>query len=163
MARIAEQNRRYRSKDQICEDVAFILNAPLCWGTKFAVLAEAVWVWSEFDGKYKGCRYWSRCALREEDTKRLIHEHAVPKSVIIEKLEKRRNSTPASVRGILSTYCIGVVITKKEDQKLTDQGFRKIMPEAWDRKDIWARYRRAGIKWVDCAMEIKPAMISQFR
>jgi hypothetical protein len=67
-----------------------VLQSSLSYGTKHAVLAEVVWVWSEFDGKYTGCPHWSRAAAaaREagEKARSFVHEHVVPKRIIIERL-----------------------------------------------------------------------------
>ena len=72
MARVPESHLRFRTREQICEDVAFVLGAPLSYGTKFAVLADVNWVWSECSGKFKGCHYWSKAALKKlDDTKAL--------------------------------------------------------------------------------------------
>ena len=145
MARITEKHKRYRTKEQICEDVATILNAPVQYGTKFAVLAEVVWVWSEFDGKYEGCKLWSENASQARKDK-LIHEHVVPKKIIIDTLFNLSSPTGAAVKDILSKFCLGVIVTKEEDQRLNTMGLRSKMPDDWDGSDPWARYVAAGIK-----------------
>ena len=146
MPRIPETNRRFRTKDDICRDVAFILDAPVSFGTKFAVLADVVWVWSEFHGKLDGCPYWSMAAraLRFE-RKKLMHEHVVPKRIVMEKLLGLAPATSDSVREVLDRYCIGVVVTREEDVRLTKLGLRSEMPDGWDGEDPWARYSKAGI------------------
>ena len=146
MARIAKRNRRFRSKDEICRDIAFILSAPVSYGTKFAVLADVVWVWSEFNGKIEGCPFWSRSAARRKsDRKQLMHEHAVPKRVVVEMLFSLKVPTESSVHTVLNHYCIGVVVTREEDAKLTQLGLRSRMPKDWDGSDPWARYAKANI------------------
>ena len=150
MPRIPEKNPRYRNKNALCDDVAFVLSAPLQWGTQFAVLADVVWVWSEFNGKYKGCRYWSRSALQHTaEIKILVHEHVVPKTTIISLLADLKDPTASAVRHILETYCIGVVLTREEDRKLNAAGLRSAMPTEWSDGDVWARYRLVGIECVD--------------
>jgi hypothetical protein len=146
MARIVEKNPRFRTKRRIAEDVAFVLNAPLSWGTQYAVIAETLWVWSEFDGKYKGCKYWSEraWARRDDKTKMLRHDHAVPKKILIAELRKLSGTaTPDQIERLLGSYCIGVVITKEEDDLLNDNGHRSTLPG--EELDPWARYRKAGI------------------
>lgn len=146
MARIPERNPRFRTKRQICEDVAHILNAPLAWGTQHAVIAEALWVWSEFDGKYAGCRRWSEKAwAMRHVVKELRHDHAVPKKLLIERL-KRLTSTATvnDVEEVLQRYCIGVVITRDEDRLLNRIGLQSCLPDGCD-DDPLARYRAADI------------------
>ena len=72
MARISDKNDRFRTKKQISNDIVVILSAGVEYGTKFAVLSEVVWVWSEFYGKDEGCPWWSTGALKEQDQKKLI-------------------------------------------------------------------------------------------
>lgn len=147
MAKVPDSNSKYLSKGVICRDVAEILSSPtLHFRTKYAVLKNVAWAWSEFQGKYDGCPYWSEAALACERTKRkLIHEHAVPKSVLIKMLFEIKNPTPKSVEDILSRYCVAVVVTKDEDRLLSKAGLRSKMPADWDGSDLWARYRKVGI------------------
>lgn len=160
MARIPDTNPRFRTKKEISTDGAFVLSSPgLNWGTKYAVLAEAIWAWSEFDGKTDGCRYWSQKARHAKKSGgKLIHEHVVPTSVIIEKLRKLRSPSPASVGRVLSKFRIGAVITDDEDKKLNAHGLRSKMPSGWDGKYVWARYRvqASSVDRSTRTQEIKP-------
>lgn len=147
MARISEKNPRFRSKDTICRDLAQVLNADLSYGTKFAVVSEITWVWSEFDGKHQGCKYWSSTALRSRlPNKHLVHEHIVPKKVIVNSLMNEVGRTPERIYDFLERFCIGVVVTKDEDTALNSAGLRSKMPEDWDGEDPWARYKAVGIQ-----------------
>lgn len=130
----------------MCIDVAKVLASDLLYGTKQSVIDHVLWVWSEFDGKKKGCLYWSKNAKRAKDGEPLIHEHVVPRKIIRDKLFSIKNPTKIKVRNILKTYCIGVVVTKTEDKKLTTEGLKSKMPEDWEGKDIWARYSKSKIK-----------------
>ena len=148
MPRIPNKNARYRTKDKICDDIAFVLNSnsSLSYGAQFAVLSEAMWVWTEFDGKYDGCKLWSEEALKVRDQRKmLIHEHMVPKSIVIERLKKLSNPTRDSVKELLEFYCKGAVVTKDEDRRLNGNGLRSKMPTDWDEKDVEARYALVGI------------------
>ncbi|QDS98398.1 hypothetical protein [Adhaeretor mobilis] len=147
MAKIAEKSPRYRSKKVICKDVAEIMaSQSLHYGTKHVVLAQTVWAWSEFHGKYEGCPFWSEKALASDRiATEFIHEHAVPKSVIIKMLFDLKNPTPEKVEDILSSFCVGVVVTREEDRTLNQNGLRLKMPEDWDGDDRWARYQKVGI------------------
>ena len=144
MARIPEKNPRFRTKSQIVGDLALVLNAPLSWGTQYAVVEEALWVWSEFDGKYDGCERWSEAAWAGRKNRReLRHDHGVPKKLLREELRALRGkATTVTVEAIL-TNCMGTVITKAEDAALTKAGYRAKLPSA--ETDPLARYRAIGI------------------
>lgn len=147
MARISEKNRRFRSKKTICDDLEKILDSELSYGTKFAVVSEITWVWSEFNGKHQGCQFWSKEALQSGfPNKHLVHEHLVPKRVLVDAIIDEIEKTPDSIYDYLERFCIGVVVTKDEDARLNAAGLRSKMPENWDTKDPWARYNAVGIK-----------------
>lgn len=150
MAKISNKSAGYRTKEEICRDVAFILNyKELHRGTQLAVMDQAIWVWSEFDGKYEGCKYWSKNAEafpKSDARKNLVHEHLVPRKVIRQKLLSFENLTASVVRSVLEAWCIGVVVTKEEDQRLNSLKLGSSMPQGWDGIDAWARYKHAGIE-----------------
>jgi len=50
------------------------------------------------------------------------------------------------IKNILRRFCIGAVVTAEEDQTLNKLGLRAKMPEGWDGKYPWARYRVAKIE-----------------
>ena len=147
MARISPKNIRYRTKEIICRDVSFILRCnELHPGTKLAVVDQVFWVWSEFDGKHAGCRYWSKEAIDSGlKNKGLVHEHLVPRKIVREMLLNLTDPTPEAIQSIFERYCIGVVVTQKEDARLNELGLRSKMPSDWDNKNIFARYESAGI------------------
>jgi hypothetical protein len=111
-------------------------------------MADVVWIWSEFEGKYEGCRYWSEGALEARRTnKPIVHEHLVPKRVIIDLLMSIRNPTAGAIRDLLDRFCVGVVVSQEEDRKLNSCRLRSTMPQGWTvNDDPWARHIRAGIK-----------------
>lgn len=150
MAEIPRKNPRYRTKHQISEDVAYVLHSPLTYGTKFAVLHDVTWVWTEFTGKYVGCRYWSKlaCADRFRNKKAKVrHEHIVPKRVVIKTLMELKEPTPESVFDICDRFLIAVVLTPLEDSILSVY-FHKGMPPSFydstsgDFHDPWLRYKQ---------------------
>jgi hypothetical protein len=153
-----ERHPAYRTKDQMVLDVAYVLAAPLSRGTKQAVLQNVAWAWTEFHGKYKGCPFWTRGALAwcESDPRaKLRHEHAVPKAVVLEMLFKLEGPASDSVRHILESFLLGVVVTPDED-RLLNARFRKSMPQAFadatstDFHNPWLRYKQVGIEVVCC-------------
>jgi hypothetical protein len=155
MARIPPQNPRYRTKQQLAHDVAKVLKSNLHYGTKFAVLKEVMWVWTEFDGKFRGCIYWSQAAIRrfrhDGHVKNLRHEHIVPKKVVMDRLFRLKKPTTKRVWRILDRFLIGVIVTKKEDARL-NAAYSKAMPASFRDKrspgfrDPWLRYRECGIR-----------------
>ena len=151
LSRISEKNVRFRTRQEICRDVSLVLNDPrLHVGTKYAVVDQVLWVWSEFDGKHTGCKYWSKKA-RASGSKRggLVHEHLVPRGIVREKIFALRNPTPTAVRRTLQTWCVGVVVTRDEDDRLNELGLRQSRPDTWDKRNKWARYEEAGIAIAD--------------
>lgn len=147
MPRIANKNPRFRTKVELCRDIAFVLNSPVKYGTKYAVLVDATWTWTEFEGKYVGCEHWSEAAWKIQGQQNLlVHEHVMPKSLVIQRLlDLSPNATEDSVNQLLTAYCKGAVITREEDARLNGHGLRAKMPHDWDEKDVWARYKFAGI------------------
>jgi len=154
MGRIGSKNPRYRTKKQMAEDAAFILNAPVTYGTKYAVLDNIAWTWTEFDGKYKGCPYWSKRAMRhlgKPDPKVLRHEHAVPRKMVIQMLLEMKSPTAKAVYGVCEKFLIGVVVTVKEDNDLNSE-YRSSMPQEFfdpaspDYHNPLLRYEKCGIE-----------------
>ena len=122
-----------------------VLNAPLTWGTQYAVITEALWALSEFDGKTDGCKLWSELAWSSRSSQKMLrHDHAIPRVILVNKLKSLRlNAEEVSVRDILN-LAIGVVITKAEDVTLTKLGLRSALPPG--DSDPMSRYRAAKIK-----------------
>lgn len=148
MARIARSSPLYRSKKRICADLAAVLSSTtLHLGTKQAVVDQALWVWSEFDGKHAGFTRWSVEARASGLTsKGLIHEHVVPRKMVRAKLYAIRIPTAGAVRRVLQYWCIGAVILKAEDASLNKAGLNSKMPDDWDGRDRLARYGEVGIE-----------------
>ena len=146
MGRIAEKNPRYRTKQVMARDLAQVLSAPLSYGSKFAVIADILWCWSEFEGKINGCIHWSKAAKSVTDHEKLRHEHVVPKKHIIDLLMKVSKPSEDYIFALMTKHCIGAVVTLDEDKRLTDLGYRSSMPENWNGEDVWARYKEARIE-----------------
>ena len=148
VGRISRRSPLYRDKALICRDLAIVLSDKrLTYCAKLAVIDQAIWIWSEFDGKYEGCKHWSVKALRGWKIDRpLIHEHPVPRKEIRERLFKLQRPSASSVRNVLDPLCFGVVVTKKEDLALIKAGLNAKMPHDWDGKDVYARYKVVGIE-----------------
>jgi hypothetical protein len=74
--------------------------------------------------------------------KGLIHEHAVPRNVLINELLVRQLDVEG-VRGFLSRFCFGVIVTAAEDREELAGSSRARMPHGWkpdDERRELARY-----------------------
>jgi hypothetical protein len=153
MPRLSKKHPAYRTKDQILDDVAFVLGSQLSYGTRYLVCKQAASAWTEHEGKYKGCRLWSRKAFEHfketANFKGLRHEHAVPKKVILAALLGLKNPTRADV-AIWFEFLVAVVVTIEEDKLLNSQ-FKSSMPSEFNDPtsplalDKLLRYRKCGI------------------
>jgi len=145
------RNTARRTEEEMCSDLAIVLsNNALHDDTKRSVLDSILWTWTTLNGKYKGCRWWSPDAnaryLSTGNFKDLRHEHVVPRREIRKiLLVEHKSPTYEEIREILSTFCLAIVVTKEEDARLNRMGLRSKMPDDWDCKDRWARYKAAGI------------------
>jgi hypothetical protein len=148
-------NPKYRSKKTICKDIARVLNSKLSYGTKFAVVNQVNWVWTEYYGKYRGCPYWSLAAIQQNKAtgklKGLEREFVVPKKVINEMIFKLEGQvSPAAVWKIYDAFLIDVVVTAEEDQRL-NKGHNHSMPPSFgdpsspDNCNPWLRYKLCNI------------------
>ncbi len=147
--------KKHRTKEQMGKDVLAALNAPMSYRAKEVVLLDIFSAWTEFEGKYKGCSYWTERAwelyrqLAWE--KNVRHEHGVPKKVLKELLFSLENPTEETVVLYLDFFLVGVVVTIEEEKRLNER-FKSAMPEAFWKKgeeyylDLFARYKLCGIK-----------------
>ncbi|MDR3540496.1 MAG: hypothetical protein P4L69_05940 [Desulfosporosinus sp.] len=160
MARISEKSERYRDKNELIRDLRKVLELDVHYGTKFAVLHEVAWVWTEFYGKYVGCPYWSEKALELYENRKSIpgfscdkllrHDHAVPRKIILKYFLSYRKVTEDCIRNIFEKVLVGSILTKEENDVI----LKDTMPPPVNDKSIekyldtdkWARYRDKGIK-----------------
>jgi hypothetical protein len=160
MGRISEKHLRYRSREQMSADAAIALRSAMSHGGKHSVLQVIMWAWTEFHGKYVGCPYWTPGAIAEQAAdprllaKRLRHEHAVPRRVVIEGLFALGQPDQERVHAYLTATLFGVVVTRGED-RLLDTPYRRTMPPEFHDpaspgyRDPWLRYRRCGMTVLD--------------
>jgi len=107
------------------------------------------------DKKYLGHADWSKAALRElrlasgdiEKAKlRLRHEHVVPVKVVVDLMvELGRQATSESCEEVIRRFSRVAIITRDEDKLFGKAHLSNSMPEDWDRRDIWARYKLVGL------------------
>ena len=156
----------HRDKKTICQDLEIILGQAcyaLSIGAKYAVIDQALNLWSSHEGKYSGCQYWTPEAilaahehLRYEGQglappyeHRIVHEHIIPRNIIRDILLNSQSLIASEIESLLKLYCVGAIITKPQDDKLTKAKLRASMPNQWQPGDIWARYRICELKIVD--------------
>lgn len=141
----------------MAKDLTIILNTPVSIETKNAIIKNITSSWTQYDGKYVGCRYWSKNALVEYETKGrhfLVHDYTTPIKVIRKLIHELKAPTEKSVFKLLNRVVIGTVVTCEEDDLLS-KTFRSSMPEPFfdqqhdDYLNPWIRYRECGIKVVD--------------
>ena len=119
---------------------------------------DLLWSWTKrYAGdKYLGQRFHSKSAQQIMDivsenkwSKQLIHEHVVPRTILKQMFEKLVDTgaliDEQSIKHLMNKYCLAAIITVTEDTILTNAGLRQTMPEDWDNKDPWARYKAAGL------------------
>ena len=82
----------------------------------------------------------------EKDLRECVVEHVVPQMEIINMLMEMNPITKMKVEGLLKKYFRVLLVTFEEHNRLNSSGLRSKMPEDWDKKDVWARYRRVGIE-----------------
>ena len=61
---ISAKNPRYRTLEKLAEDMAYVLNSPLAYGTKYAALYDVCRLWTQVNGKYRGCPRWTELAVQ---------------------------------------------------------------------------------------------------
>lgn len=75
-----------------------------------------------------------------------IVEHAVPQMEIVNWLMDMKPLNNEGVEKILKKYFRVLLVTKKEHERLNASGLRYKMPQNWDKKNVWARYKNVGIE-----------------
>lgn len=112
-------------------------------------------LWERKNGmtKYDSSQFWSAAAKAEIAEKvqpfekpQLIYDHAIPFKYVFDKLLGLESVDIDSVRECLNKYLCSCTITREEDKKLNEKGFRQRMPEDWDGINPLSRYERADIK-----------------
>jgi hypothetical protein len=109
------------------------------------LVEEPLWKISEAFGKYK-TRYFSERAVRsvvERFGKRrsvgLQHDHVVPRKRLVELLFEE----PTKLDQVVG-LCVGCAVLETEHPSLTAH------EQNVDLRDVWGKYRNAGLRVVDC-------------
>ena len=82
----------------------------------------------------------------KKQTERTEVEHSVPVNKIIDMLLDLKKINSKEAESILKKYYRVYVVTVSEHKKLSNLKLRSKMPDDWDYKDPYVRYKKAGIK-----------------
>lgn len=80
--------------------------------------------------------------VKHRNTSRLVHEHAVPRKVLVRHLLSHELEEPL-VAALLEGYCFGVIVTAAQDRDALGGPLRSEMPPGWrfgDSQGVLARY-----------------------
>jgi hypothetical protein len=91
-------------------------------------------------GKFWSVKAWKQ-ACEKLNTKGLLSEHVVPRSVVLNHALKRSNL--ADALDSVQKYSFDCVITKEEDKELTRKKLKSSTPNL---SNPWERYKMANIK-----------------
>lgn len=110
------------------------------------ILREGIFfVWESREApKYSKSRIRSKAAEGLPPSQ-LDYDHAVPMRIVIEMILDAWPDKEA-VEKILTDLVRGVLITKKEHERLREKKLASRMPDDWDGKDWTARYKKLGIE-----------------
>ena len=107
-------------------------------------------------GKYLGHPLWSKNALKylhdngaslDGITKYLSHEHLIPLKVVVSDfLCNLQNNAPVELyESTILKYSAVAIITRKEDQLFRLAKLSTSMPDNWDKRDVFSRYKSVGL------------------
>lgn len=162
MAKLSPNNRKYMTKEEMVKTIITLHRlheeSLIPAATSYIFLDHILWAWTEFEGKYEGCLWWSDAAYslyksrvglpKSKREAGLTHEHVVPKEVIRKSIFKLLDDGCAEgeLYKFMETHLIGCIVTKEEDNLLNEAGFRKSLGVPLTAKSTWNRYDTLNIK-----------------
>lgn len=75
-----------------------------------------------------------------------VVEHVIPQMLLVNWLMDMEPLTESAVIELLTSYFRVMLVTREEHGLLNSIGVRSTMPSDWDKEDVYARYRLAGIE-----------------
>lgn len=106
-------------------------------------------------GKYLGHAHWSVDALKllkvngntvQGIKNKLSHEHVVPAMTVVRILFDNDPTAPTlRYERQIRKFSVVAIITRDEENVLSRAGLARKMPDDWDGRDVWARYRKTGL------------------
>ena len=157
--------RKYQYLDEILDDLCKIAKSDLSKPAKAKLYDHLCWKFTEFNGKYRGMRFWSRDAFAhysnrkkgENWWKELRHEHIVPKNIFVDSILKNPDVDPEVLKTQFKDKMIACVVTTDEDKLLSEQKLRSSMPDGntnfFEISDIWERYKASDIEVLELEWE----------
>ncbi len=162
---MAKGNYRYRNlKDnqpisEIVNDFCTVCkNHTISKQAVYDMARSVSWELTEYNGKYKGCKFWTANALsvyNESNSKsesvlkkELIHEHVIPRKFLIDYIMDCYKNSREPERKYFD-FMFACVVRKDENNTL-DSNYKSSMPgnikEIDKIENPWARYIESGIK-----------------
>ena len=83
----------------------------------------------------------------KHNSEKIEVEHVVPMNVIVNMLMDEKQINVEAIKKILKKYFRVFFVTKSEHTKLSNIRLRSKMPSDWDKKDPFARYKKAKIDY----------------
>lgn len=142
--------------ENLCNLSIKLLNMKRNAATKYAhrtVLREAI---NKSCKQYKGnnnrlnVKYRSLDAQKVIDNNlndKLISEHIIPISIMLNKIYDEKINDLNKLLKLCKDFSVMCLITETEDATLHKLKLTKLMPNDWDGKDKFARYKKAKIKY----------------
>lgn len=148
-----------KNKQDVLNDIFIVLTTSLSLESKVNILSHCfLWAWSEWDGKYYGCKYFSEKALEQlihkKNVKDLRHEHVIPRKELIKLLLElpQQEITIEYLEKFFNEWVMAAVITKEEDKLLP---IKDMPTNFYKEKNIWGRYQNKNIKIYEITWEGK--------
>lgn len=156
MGRISPKNEIFMNKSTMISSILTLykshIDNSLPLANLLIILNHIMWAWTEYNGKYKGCTWWSEKAYEQfldtSSYKGLRHDHIVPRKELKEEIIKivEEKCTFEELYEFLNTYLIGCVITHDEDKVINSIGLRDTLGSELTTDNKWNRYKQANIK-----------------
>jgi hypothetical protein len=84
--------------------------------------------------------------MNGEEPGRLVKDHSIPIKILRKLIVREQRVNTAYIEEFLKDHYRLGIITKDEDRKINAEKLRSNMPEDWDEKDPFARYRAVNIE-----------------
>lgn len=148
-------NPRYRTKNQMIEDVLFAIlsyrSGKLHYGGAHNIVFGLTHEWTQYNGLYEGNPLWSEKATEvylslpkgSAPSQFFREEHVLPRKLLIAQLFSREDLTFEAVKTYVQEHLISVILTIEENKEM-DRDYRSSMPEGEFR--LWNRYIEKKIK-----------------
>ena len=136
-------NWNSQNKNEISKLLNLLLNSETPEYLQLICIDHLIWASTERNDEGKKMKYfgqplWSLKAIKLfkdnylnktiNNNNGLVHEHAIPKKIIVQEILLLKKATEKDIDTILQKYSQAVIITKEEDDKINKSGFKQKMP-----------------------------------